>query len=207
MKERKISYSIMDKMVEFNKVEPTTVCFNISEDEKVEVIVKQNISLEERIAFISTIRDIVFCADEDGVFDYRSCYDGLAFRFAILKYFTNLKMDDFNRTYYIYSNDKIFDNIFGAINDHTRDDIMRTYNNEIEYYKNRKLKTNVDQCYAIMYEAQKQNEQIQVLLNEFKDIDINDLVGIIGNMSQISDKERINHILDFQEKKAEMEND
>lgn len=195
-KEKKISYTAMDEMV---KKESTAQEVEIN---GVTVRVKENISLQDRIDFINDVRELVFMKDENGVTDYRASLEELAMRYAIYKYFTDLKTDDFTRIYNVLCDEETFLQIYNANRYHIGI-MIQAARDEIAYRKQELLSYERNEIAKILKDSRAQNEKLDEITKEFKDFDMGELMTMITTMAGKPQEEIVDNILSFREKETE----
>lgn len=205
-KEVKISYATMDKITDMNKTQPAVMPMPIAGGEDCLIQIKQHISLEDKINFGECVRQIVFCPDENGYVGYRAAYEGAAFRFALLKYCTNLKMEDFNRTYGFYSNDTIYYSIYAYIPNELISELRNIANHTVDYCKQELLQGKDEYIKELTVETSVLNEQIKGIIDGFEGFDVSQVMNMVGNINSMSDEERVNKVLEFQ-RKEEVDNE
>lgn len=195
-KEKKISYTAMDEMV---KKESAVQEVEIN---GVTVRVKENISLQDRIDFINDVRELVFMKDENGVTDYRASLEELAMRYAIYKYFTDLKTDDFTRIYNVLCDEETFLQIYNASRYHIGI-MIQAARDEIAYRKQELLSYERNEIAKILKDSREQNEKLDEITKEFKDFDMGELMTMITTMAGKPQEEIVDNILSFREKETE----
>ena len=198
-KEKKISYENIDKMTKHSEIEDYTPVVEIN---GVEIHVKYNITLQDRIDFINDVKEITFMRDKDGVTDYRASLEELAMRFALYKYFTDIKMDNFERVYELLCDRTVFETVYDA-NRYHMGIMISAARNEIAYRKQELLSFERAEIARMLKNSAEQTEKIAEITEEFKDFDMSQIVKLAQAVDSKSEAEIVNNVLGFREKETE----
>ena len=168
---KKISVSTIMKIAGAEPEEPKVITYG-DEKEKVEVSVKTFLSLNERIAMIDDVIDMVFLTGDDGKCVYYPSIKKFAVTYAFVNYFTNISLPtDSNAAWYFFEKTSIADKIIDSLGDKYFSEILAQINEAIEYkrqtlIKASKLDTIIDSIIDI----------IQTLSDKTKDIELPQLL-------------------------------
>lgn len=195
---KNISYAKMDDVLKQYVEQNTTVNLLLNSDDSacLEVEVRGALTLQEKIDFLNELNNYMFVPDEDGRVDYRTAMEKVVVRFCIYKYCTNLKMDSLMRVAAFCNNDQIF--YMFLENSSLIGEMLSMAYNEINFRKNDFIACAANRANETLSEARKQNESIAAIVEQFKSIDMGEFMKVMGNVSEMSEEDRINKILDFQ---------
>ena len=193
-KQNKISVNKIDKIIDFNRVSTETIEQQI-DGETITIEVYPNLTLKERGDFVNNVVGNVF---DDGV--YAPYALNFTYKFFLLDYCTNLTMPkDVEKVNRLMQSTDIADRVEEIVNDkYLYSDIL----DFIEYRKNVYLKNNkadefIGSLTSFIDNMNKISES-----DEFKDMNLKDLVGAFDKFKDANPGEVTTAILDFNEEKA-----
>ena len=193
-KQNKISVNKIDKIIDFNRVSTETIEQQI-DGETITIEVYPNLTLKERGEFVNNVVGNVF---DDGV--YAPYALNFTYKFFLLDYCTNLTMPkDVEKVNRLMQSTDIADRVEEIVNDkYLYSDIL----DFIEYRKNVYLKNNKADEFLGTMTAFINNLNNISESNEFKDMNLKDLVGAFDKFKAADPGEVTTAILDFNEEKA-----
>ena len=193
-KQNKISVNQMDKIIEFNRKGTETIEQQI-DGETISIEVYPNLTLKERGKLVT---DVVANVFENG--EYAPYALNFTYRYFLLDYCTNLTMPkDVEKVNRLMQSTDIADKVEEIVNDkYLYSDILDL----IEYRKNVYLKNNkADEFLGSMTTFINNLNKISES-DEFKDMNLKDLVGVFDKFKEADASEVTTAILDFNEEKA-----
>lgn len=193
-KQNKISVNQMDKMIEFNRAYPETIEQQI-DGETINIEVYPNLTLKERGKLVN---DVVANVFENG--EYAPYALNFTYRYFLLDYCTNLTMPkDVEKVNRLMQSTDIADKVEEIVNDkYLYSDILDL----IEYRKNVYLKNNKADEFLGAFTVFLDNMNKISESDEFKDMNLKDLVGAFDKFKEANPGEVTKAILDFNEEKA-----
>jgi len=193
-KQNKISVNKIDKIIDFNRVSTETIEQQI-DGETITIEVYPNLTLKERGEFVNNVVGNVF---DDGV--YAPYALNFTYKFFLLDYCTNLTMPkDVEKVNRLMQSTDIADRVEEIVNDkYLYSDIL----DFIEYRKNVYLKNNKADEFLGSFTAFIDNMNKISESDEFKDMNLKDLVGAFDKFKDANPGEVTTAILDFNEEKA-----
>ena len=193
-KQNKISVNKIDKIIDFNRVSTETIEQQI-DGETITIEVYPNLTLKEREEFVNNVVGNVF---DDGV--YAPYALNFTYKFFLLDYCTNLTMPkDVEKVNRLMQSTDIADRVEEIVNDkYLYSDIL----DFIEYRKNVYLKNNKADEFLGSFTAFIDNMNKISESDEFKDMNLKDLVGAFDKFKAADPGEVTTAILDFNEEKA-----
>lgn len=183
---KKISVNKIDKILSANKVPNSSICYE-GEEEKVEILINNKITLEDEVNFVTEAVKIVFQEDEDGSIKYCPFYEDFAFRVMIISHFTNFTLSSSAKKLHGLVFSELYSEVCEYIDGEQLSRLRESYTKYIEYKKNDLLETNSKQLSEILSRI----ESVFSLFENFKDIGNN-----ISQESIVSAVEKINAIDD-----------
>jgi len=193
-KQNKISVNKIDKIIDFNRVSTETIEQQI-DGETITIEVYPNLTLKERGKLVT---DVVANVFENG--EYAPYALNFTYRYFLLDYCTNLTMPkDVEKVNRLMQSTDIADKVEEIVNDkYLYSDILDL----IEYRKNVYLKNNkADEFLGSMTTFINNLNKISES-DEFKDMNLKDLVGVFDKFKEADASEVTTAILDFNEEKA-----
>ena len=193
-KQNKISVNQMDKIIEFNRKGTETIEQQI-DGETISIEVYPNLTLKESGKLVT---DVVANVFENG--EYAPYALNFTYRYFLLDYCTNLTMPkDVEKVNRLMQSTDIADKVEEIVNDkYLYSDILDL----IEYRKNVYLKNNkADEFLGSMTTFINNLNKISES-DEFKDMNLKDLVGVFDKFKEADASEVTTAILDFNEEKA-----
>lgn len=184
------------KPIEFTELE-----IKVDENEVVKFKVYNDISLDDRVKMVRSIYEMVIASEEFyDISNYQPFLRVFARGFNILTYFTDLKLPTKIETLNsLILNTDLVDNVLEAMNPRARATLTSIFN-EAEDLMQVYIKTSIsNRNYRLIID--KVDSIIDGLTTHFKDIDVNEVKGILSNLKGVAGGDLIKTILDLQEDK------
>lgn len=169
----------------------------VSDGEVIQCKVYQDITLEKREHMVRGIYEMIILGDDDtyDVENYKPFLRTLARGYNILTYFTDLELPtDFKKASALILNSDLVGMVLNKMGDRTRriiDTIISESEDLIEVY----IKTAVaSRNYRIIVD--KISDITNGLTDKFKDIDINEVKGILSKLKDVDSENVIKAIID-----------
>lgn len=185
MAKTKISTNEVKAIAKFNQHDDTVIKLPMSEDKMVEVTIRHSLPYDEYANFISDVINGMF--DSDG--EYIPYARQASYHVNLIKYFTNIKVENVKAVYDLINNTNIIELIVDTVSDEIG---YEMYEDIIEGVQYRKQK---------IYHASKWNDLADTLNNaldsfmsdieknkdKFADINTNRIVELADKLSKNSD--------------------
>lgn len=169
----------------------------VSDEEIIQCKVYQDIPLEKREHMVRGIYEMVILGDEDSydVENYKPFLRTLARGYNILTYFTDLELPtDFKKASALILNSDLVEMVLNKMSDRTRhliDNIIGESEDLIEVY----IRTAIaSRNYRVIVD--KISDITDGLTEKFKDIDINEVKGILSKLKDVDSENVIKTIID-----------
>lgn len=192
MTKKKSSIEKLIQPIHFQNLE-----IKVSDDEIIQCKVYQDISLEKREHMVRGIYEMVILGDEDSydVENYKPFLRTLARGYNILTYFTDLELPtDFKKASALILNSDLVEMVLNKMSDRTRhliDNIIGESEDLIEVY----IRTAIaSRNYRVIVD--KISDITDGLTEKFKDIDINEVKGILSKLKDVDSENVIKTIID-----------
>ena len=130
---KRLSVNDFEKICKMNTADNLKeIAFDIGDDKSVTIIVKRVLSFKNRIMFVSEVVDN--CFDDNG--EFIPAVKDIAFKVAILKYFTNITLpENPSKTYNLIIHSDIFSQIECAIDENEYYELCNEVDGAITYRK------------------------------------------------------------------------
>lgn len=194
MAKTKISTNEVKAIAKFNHHDDTVIELPISEDKMVEVTIRHSLPYDEYANFISDVINGMF--DSDG--EYIPYARKASYLVNLIKYFTNIKVENVKAVYDLINNTNIIDIISESVSDEIIYGMREDINEGVQYRKQK------------IYHASKWNELADTLNSavdslmsdieknkeSFADLDTNKIMELANKLSKNSDNIAVKAIND-----------
>lgn len=148
------------------------VSFEVGNSKSVTINVKKVLSFKDRIQFVSEV--VNNCFNDNG--DFIPAIKNIAFKIAVLRYFTNFKLPQKNPslTYNLLIHSEIYSHIKSHIDTDEIKELWSDINEAVEYRKDNVIATQKTELVKI---SNVMNTMTEKYTNMFEGIDIKDFVN------------------------------
>lgn len=148
------------------------VSFEVGNSKSVTINVKKVLSFKDRIQFVSEV--VNNCFNDNG--DFIPAIKNIAFKIAVLRYFTNFKLPQKNPslTYNLLIHSEIYSHLISRISTNEIKELWSDINEAVEYRKDNAIATQKTELVKIAKVMTAMTEQYT---NMFEGVDIKDFVN------------------------------
>lgn len=204
-KENKISVNQIDAILENYKQEDKSVICYTSSGEEIVIKVKHHINTKDAMQFITNVVGNVFI-DVKGYPTYYPYARDIDVIRNVMLYYTNLKSEINIDKITSFGSTDIYSNIIKAIDYNQYDQILTAIDHAIEYRKNEILSTQKALLEKNIQELQNLTATFEKVGEQFKNIDIDDMINVCKGMASKDENALAGAILDFKTGEAINEN-
>lgn len=168
---KRLSVNDFERICKVNSADNAKeIAFDVGNDKSVTVIVKRVLSFKNRIMFVSEVVDN--CFDDNG--EFIPAVKDIAFKVAILKYFTNLTLpENPSKTYNLIIHSDIYSRIESVIDENEYYELCNEVDGAINHRKENAIATQKVELMKISNTMNAMTEQYSKL---FDGVDIQDFM-------------------------------